>query len=77
MTRRYNETTTPDQRLNHRSSTEERVYIGRTIEAAIGKRQGQRTDLGPVEKVPQVTGEKTRAIAASRAGFGNDRTPRH
>lgn len=55
---------------------EERVYIGRAIEVVIGKRQGQRTDLEHVENIPQVVGEKSRTIAAGRAGFGNDRTYR-
>jgi|DewCreStandDraft_4_1066084.scaffolds.fasta_scaffold112554_1 ParB family chromosome partitioning protein len=53
----------------------ERVAIGRAIEAEIGKRQGQRTDLELVEDLPQVPpGTKTREIAAERAGFGNART---
>jgi len=53
----------------------ERVAIGRAIEAEIGKRQGRRTDLEPVENLPQVPpGTKTREIAAERAGFGNART---
>ena len=54
---------------------EERVYIGRAIEAEIGKRQGRRTDTELPENVPEV-GTETRAIAAERAGFGNDRTYR-
>jgi ParB-like chromosome segregation protein Spo0J len=53
----------------------ERVAIGKAIEAAIGKRQGQRTDIGLVENPPQVpAGVKTREIAAEKAGFGNPRT---
>jgi len=53
----------------------ERVAIGKAIEAAIGKRQGQRTDLGLVEDLPQVpAGVTTREIAAEKAGFGNPRT---
>ena len=53
----------------------ERVAIGKAIEAEIGKRQGQRTDLEPVEDLPQVPpGTKTREIAAEKAGFGNART---
>ena len=53
----------------------ERVAIGKAIEAEIGKRQGQRTDLELVEDLPQVPpGTKTREIAAERAGFGNART---
>lgn len=53
----------------------ERVAIGKAVEAEIGKRQGQRTDLEPVEDLPQVPpGTKTREFAAERAGFGNART---
>lgn len=53
----------------------ERVAIGRAIEAEIGKRQGRRTDLEPVENLPQVPpGTKTRELAAEKAGFGNART---
>jgi len=53
----------------------ERVAIGKAVEAEIGKRQGQRTDLEPVEDLPQVPpGTKTREFAAEKAGFGNART---
>jgi len=53
----------------------ERVAIGRAIEAEIGKRQGRRADLEPVENLPQVPpGTKTRELAAEKAGFGNART---
>lgn len=53
----------------------ERVAIGKAIEAEIGQRQGQRTDLEPVENLPQVPpGTKTREVAAEKAGFGNART---
>ena len=53
----------------------ERVAIGKAIEAEIGKRQGQRTDLEPVQDLPQVPpGTKTREIAAVKAGFSNPRT---
>lgn len=53
----------------------ERVAIGKAIEAEIGNRRGQRTDLEPVEDLPQVPpGTKTREIAAEKAGFGNPRT---
>lgn len=56
---------------------EERVHIGRSIEAEIGSRQGQRGDDALVENFPQVeTGTKTREIAATKAGFGNDRSYR-
>lgn len=54
----------------------ERVAIGKTIEAEIGKRQGQRTDLEPVDDGPQVKGQKTREIAAGKAGFASDRSYR-
>lgn len=56
----------------------ERVAIGLAVEAELGKRQGQRTDLaggGLVENFPQVASrQKTREIAAQKAGFGNDKT---
>jgi len=53
----------------------ERVAIGKAIEAEVGKRQGRRTDLEPVENLPQVPpGTKTRELAAEKAGFGNART---
>jgi len=56
-------------------TTSERVAIGKALEAEIGKRQGQRTDLEPVEDLPQVPpGTKTREFAAEKAGFGNPRT---
>ncbi len=56
---------------------EERVYIGRSIEAKIGNRQGQRTDKELGENFHQVEpGTKTFQVAATRAGFGNDRTYR-
>jgi len=59
----------------------ERVAIARAMEAEIGNRQGERTDLKGdgelVEKIPQVeSGEKTRVIAARKAGFGNETTYR-
>jgi ParB family chromosome partitioning protein len=64
----------------------ERVEIGKAIEAELGKRQGQRTDLVNedqeelVEILPQVhpadSGLKTREIAARKAGFGSDKTYR-
>jgi ParB family chromosome partitioning protein len=51
------------------------VAIAKAIEAAIGKRQGQRTDKGLVENFPQVApGTKTRDVAAEKAGFGNPKT---
>jgi ParB family chromosome partitioning protein len=56
---------------------EERVHVGRSIEAELGSRQGQRTDGALVENFPQVeAGAKTREVAATKAGFGNDRTYR-
>ena len=55
----------------------ERVAIARAIEHEVGNRQGQRTDRKPVGKIPQVApGKKTREIAATKAGFGNDKTYR-
>lgn len=56
-------------------TTSERVAIGKAIEAEIGKRQGQRTDLELPENLPEVQpGAETREIAAEKAGFGNART---
>jgi len=59
----------------------ERVAIGDAVAAEIGNRQGQRTDqkevgnAEPVENFPQVSqGQKTRQVAAQRAGFGNETT---
>ncbi len=66
-------------------STSERVEIGRTIEAEIGNRQGERTDLGDEagddRELPQnlaevLPGKETRDIAAEKAGFGNRETYR-
>lgn len=54
----------------------ERVAIAKAIEEEIGNRQGKRTDLEPVGDCPQVTADKTRAIAAEKAGFKSDRTYR-
>ncbi len=49
----------------------ERVAIAEVVRAEIGSRQGQRTDQAqPVDRGPQVgPGEKTRDIAAQKAGF--------
>lgn len=62
----------------------ERVAIGKAVETELGKRQGQRTDLANeeqgklVEILPQVeqpdSGQKTRELAAQKAGFGSDST---
>jgi len=64
------------------------VAIGQAIDEEIGNRRGQRTDLksdeqgdllgrGLVENFPQVeTGQKTREVAAEKAGFGNEKTYR-
>lgn len=65
----------------------ERVEIGKAVEAELGKRQGQRTDLASeghesllgelVVNCPQVDpGQKTREVAAEKAGFGNSETYR-
>lgn len=64
----------------------ERVGIGKAVEQELGKRQGQRTDLGsdpggllgePVQNFAQVeSGQKTIAVAAEKAGFGNKETYR-
>jgi hypothetical protein len=50
----------------------ERVAIAKAIEEEIGNRQGKRTDLELVVERPQVKGDKTRAIAAGKAGFGSE-----
>jgi N6-adenosine-specific RNA methylase IME4/ParB-like chromosome segregation protein Spo0J len=53
----------------------ERVEIGKRVEEVIGKRQGERTDLGLRENFPEVeTGKRTAEIAAEKAGFGNYKT---
>ncbi|MCP5158800.1 MAG: hypothetical protein H6975_05180 [Gammaproteobacteria bacterium] len=61
----------------------ERVAIGKAVEAELGKRQGQRTDLASesqgelVQNFAQVeSGQKTIEIAAQKAGFGNKETYR-
>lgn len=50
----------------------ERVEIGKKIEAYYGERRGNPNLI--VENFPQLAGQKTRDIAAERAGFGNART---
>jgi len=53
----------------------ERVAIGQALEAEIGDRQGQRTDIQLPENFPEVRpGVETRDIAAQKAGFGNAKT---
>ena len=64
------------------------MAIGKAIEDELGNRRGQRTDLKAegqgdligaehVENFPQVeTGQKTRQLAAEKAGFGNETTYR-
>jgi len=53
----------------------ERVAIGRSIEAEIGKRQGQRTDKGlPVNCAEVKPGVETREVAAAKAGFDSAST---
>jgi hypothetical protein len=48
------------------------VAIAKAIEAAIGKRQGQRTDKELPKNFSEVVpGKETRKVAAERAGFGN------
>jgi ParB-like chromosome segregation protein Spo0J len=49
----------------------ERVAIAKAVEEELGKRQGQRTDqlVGNSPQVPK--GQKTRDIAAKRAGFSS------
>ena len=43
-----------------RNTPSERVAIARAIEEEIGKRQGQRTDLGLPDNSPEVIGKETR-----------------
>lgn len=55
----------------------ERVAIAAAVAEEIGSRQGQRTDLEPVQNLAQVeSGTKTITIAAEKAGFGNRETLR-
>lgn len=63
----------------------ERVAIGEAVEAELGKRQGQRTDLASENQcglleLPQnfaeVAGKETIEIAAGKSGFGNKETYR-
>jgi ParB-like chromosome segregation protein Spo0J len=62
----------------------ERLAIADAIEEQIGKRQGRRTELrgncpevGLVGNCPQVRGgEKTREVAACKAGFGSEKERR-
>ena len=64
----------------------ERVAIGKAVEAELGKRQGQRTDLanenqgGLLELRPNLDevepGKRTDQIAAEKAGFGSKSTYR-
>lgn len=63
----------------------ERVEIGKAVEAELGKRQGQRTDLANENQVgllelpvncKEVAGKQTAAIAADRAGFDSEATYR-
>jgi ParB family chromosome partitioning protein len=52
-----------------------RVAIAKAIEKQVGNRQGQRTELRGI--IPEVAqGQRTREVAAERAGFGNDKTYR-
>lgn len=50
----------------------ERVAIGKALEAELGSRRGQRSDLERPENFPEVG--DTRDIAAKSAGFGNGKT---
>ena len=63
----------------------ERVAIGEAVEAELGKRQGQRTDLasegqGGLLQLPpnleEVKGKETAQIAAEKSGFGSKNTYR-
>jgi ParB family chromosome partitioning protein len=51
------------------------VAIAKAIEAAIGERQGQRTDIELQDNCPEVKpGIQTRDVAAERAGFDSYKT---
>jgi hypothetical protein len=55
----------------------EKVELARRIEEALGKRQGQRTDLKPKEELPQNFAEvkpgiETRDIAAKAVGMNRE-----
>jgi ParB family chromosome partitioning protein len=52
----------------------ERVAIGKALEAELGDRQGQRTDVELRENFPEVEQGRTEEIAARKAGFGNYKT---
>ena len=62
------------------------MEIGKAVEAELGKRQGQRTDLvnegqesllGELSvNLPEVPKGKTTELAAEKAGFGSDKTYR-
>ena len=53
----------------------ERVAIAQAIQAELGNRQGQRTDIQLQGNFPEVhPGVQTRDIAAQKAGFGNAKT---
>ena len=62
----------------------ERVAIGLAVEAELGNRRGQRTDLAsgelpvnsPEVNSPECSGKETREIAAEKAGFGSEFTYR-
>ena len=49
------------------------LAIAQAVEAQLGNRQGQRTDVELPENIPEVKGKETRQIAAEKAGFGNKR----
>ena len=64
-----------ENELRKNFTPSERVAIAQALEAEIGDRQGERTDLEPQENFPEVeSGVQTREFAAERAGFGNYRT---
>jgi len=53
----------------------ERVAIGLALEAEVGERRGRPT-IENVQVLAQLEGQKTRDIAADKAGFGNPETYR-
>ncbi len=64
-----------ENELRKEFSPSERVAIGYALENERGKRQGQRTDLSPLQNFAEV-GVLTESTIASEVGFGNRETYR-
>ena len=52
----------------------EKVAIGAALEAALGERQGVRTDIQHRDACPEVASGRTRDLAGEHAGFGSGKT---